>query len=261
MHSSSPPDPARGLFETLLLVAGEPLELDAHLDRLAGSLRELFGSALPQGLADEVRERASAFGLGRLRIDVAPGAAGARARLSAEEVDRADLFPTWERGARLSTDLRPGGLGRHKWADRRSLDDAPEGSVWLLLDRGEEVLEATRGNVFAAFGGVLTTPPADGRILPGIGRSRALAVAAEVGIEAIERPLRRDELLAADEVFLSGSVRGVEPVREIDGVELPASAEVTRRVGAELRRRWLGGRRGDGAPALAAAPPPGLPAR
>ncbi len=259
MTSTFPtPDRAQGLFETLLIIDGEGVELEAHLDRLAESLRALFGTSLPAGLAADVAERARDLALGRMRIDVTPS--GTRT-LATEVVDPADFFPGWQRGAELRSLPCAGGLGRHKWADRRPLGATCGRTVPLLLDRGGEVLEAGRANVFAVRGEALMTPSADGRILPGIARAGAIAAAGEAGIEVEERSLTRTELLEADEIFLTGSVRGVEPARALDGDALPPAGELSHRVGERLRRRWLGGRAASAAPAPAAAPPPGQLAR
>jgi para-aminobenzoate synthetase / 4-amino-4-deoxychorismate lyase len=254
------PTPARaqGLFETLLIVDGETVVLDAHLRRLGGSLRALFGIALPPGLAEDVAGRARELALGRMRIDVTPAAVWT---LATEVVDPADFFPPRSHGAELRSLPCAGGLGRHKWADRRALGEAPGGTVPLLLDRGEQVLEAGRANVFAVRGEVLITPSADGRILPGIARAGAIAAAEEAGIEVTEGSLSREELLEADEVFLTGSVRGVEPARSLDGKALPPTGGLSRRVGDGLRRRWLSARAAIAAPAPAAAPPRGPLAR
>ncbi len=254
MATLPPPDRARGLFETLLILDGDPIELDAHLDRLATSLATLFGASPPGGLAGEVRERAGGTRLGRMRISV--DSAGTAGRIETEGVDPADFFPAGERGAALRSLPCDGGLGRHKWADRRRLGEVAGGPVPLLLDR-EQVLEAGRANVFVAIGSALFTPSDDGRILPGIARAGAIAAAREDGIEVIEKRLNRDELLGADEVFLTGSVRGVEPTRSLDGAPLAPAGELSRRVGEGLRRRWLGGPGAAAAPAPAAAPPPG----
>jgi para-aminobenzoate synthetase / 4-amino-4-deoxychorismate lyase len=255
------PDPARGLFETLLVVDGEPVELGAHLDRLSASLEALFGARPPSGLDQEIGGHAHGLRLGRMRITVSRGSAGARAALATEDVDPADVFPIWEHGADLHSVFFDGGLGEHKWADRRPLRGLAANGVPLLLDRGCEVLEASRANVFAVVGDVLATPPADGRILPGIARAGAIAAAREAGVEVVERPLARDELLAADEVFLTGSVRGVEPARSLDGAPLSAVTDLSRRVGERLRRRWLDAPIAVAAPAPAVAPPPGPLAR
>lgn len=261
MPIPSTPDTSQGLFETLLVVEERPVELGAHLDRLAVSLERVFGASLPAGLEDEIGERARGLRLGRMRVTVGRDGASTRAQLAAEDVDPADVFPTWERGADLRSVVFSGGLGEHKWGDRRPLSGVAEGTVPLLLDYGYEVLEAGRANVFAVFGEVLATPRADGRILPGIARAGAIEAAREAGIEVVERPLDRDELLAADEVFLTGSVRGVEPARSLDGAPLPAVTDLSRRVGERLRRRWLAAPVAAAAPAPAGVPPPGPPAR
>lgn len=252
MTTLPPPDRAHGLFETLLVLDGEPVELDAHLDRLAASLATVFGVERPAGLAGEATDQAGDLALGRMRIDVTPGQVTA---LRTEMVDPADFFPEPGRGARLRSLRCDGGLGPHKWADRRPLAETGEGAVALLLDGGHEVLEAGRANVFAAIDGVLVTPMADGRILPGIARAGAIAAAGEAGIEVAERPLALAELRAANEVFLTGSVRGVEPASSLDGTTLPPTGEISRRVGDRLRRRWLAPPVATAAPAPAAVPP------
>jgi para-aminobenzoate synthetase/4-amino-4-deoxychorismate lyase len=253
------PDPTRGLFETLLVLGGEPIELNAHLDRLAASLESLFAITAPPDLAREVSQRADGIALGRLRVTVAGD--GTVTEIATEDVDPADFFPLPERGTALRSLPCAGGLGDHKLADRRLLGDARGSAVPLLLDRGEEVLEAGRANVFVASDGVLVTPRADGRILPGTARAGAIAAAREAGIEVGERRLWRNDLLAADEVFLTGSVRGVEPARALDGAPLPAVGELSRLVGDGLRLRWSRNAAAVGARAPAAAPAPGPLAR
>lgn len=260
MASPSRPDPAQGLFETLLVLAGEPVELDAHLDRMTASLEMLFGAPPPPALAERVGERARGTTLGRLRITVTLAAAAARAELAIEDVDPADFFPARERGARLRSLACAGGLGAHKWADRAPLG-SEDGTVPLLLDRGGEVLEAGRANLFAVVDESLLTPVADGRILPGTARAAAIEVARAEGIEVREGRLELEDLFGADEVFLTGSVRGVEPARTLDGAPLRAAAELSRLVGDRLRQRWLSWGGGSVPPALAGAPPAGPPAR
>ena len=87
------------------------------------------------------------------------------------------------------------------------------------------VLEASRANVFIVEGDRLVTPPADGRILPGVTRARLLAL-----LDVREEIVSLDRLADADEAFLSGSVRGVEAVSVCGGRrDLGARAGDTRR--------------------------------
>ena len=100
----------------------------------------------------------------------------------------------------------PGGIGAHKWIDRRLLDalaDQVAPALPLLVDLDGYVLESWGANVFARLsGGTLVTPPLDGRILPGVARARLLAVHER----AREQRLTLEALLGADEVFLTSAL-------------------------------------------------------
>jgi para-aminobenzoate synthetase / 4-amino-4-deoxychorismate lyase len=239
------PDHEIGVFETILVVGGAPIEFEAHLQRLSESLRELYRADVPGDARDLVIERAGSLALGRLRLTVAPGPGG---ELSAEvvtaEVDPENVFPAWQRATALRPFVVLGGLGAHKWADRDGIAwteaTEPDGYLPLVLDTGEEVLEASRANVFAVDGEALLTPPADGRILPGVARARAIAIARSLGIEVREQPLSVERLIGGGEAFLTGSVRGVEPVRRIAAAELREPGEIVARLAAEMRRAWVG---------------------
>jgi para-aminobenzoate synthetase/4-amino-4-deoxychorismate lyase len=251
---ASPPDPRQGVFETLLVVEGRAVEIEAHLERLAAGLADLCGGEPPAETRARIDAAAKEIALGRLRLTVLPGD-GDRLEIvtAASEVEPEAVFPPWERGASLRSFTVEGGLGAHKWSDRSVLTpaEAGDGTLTLLLDADGTVLEAARANVFCAAGGELATPPTDGRILPGIARARTLEIAAELAIEVREQRLTLADLLAADEVFLTGSVRGIEPVRRIDGTELVTRGGLTARLGGELRRRWLGDAGGQGPAASA----------
>lgn len=242
------PDPRQGVFETLLVIDGHPIELDGHLERLSTSLTELFPDRETPDLAEPIRDEATRIARGSVRAIVAPRGDALRVDIAGRERALGHLVSLSDR-KRPSGELAlgslpvPGGLGAHKWADRSLLDEAqarmPAGALPLVLDTDGTALEASRANVFAVRNGALFTPPLDGRILPGITRMRVLEIAATKGIETTEIELRRDELLAADEVFLTGSVRGVEMVRSIDGTALSGSGEVASDLGAELRQTWV----------------------
>jgi para-aminobenzoate synthetase/4-amino-4-deoxychorismate lyase len=243
-----PPDRASGVFETLLVVDGAPVELDAHLARLRASVRALFGVEPPGEIVWRALEASAALALGRLRLTVAPTSGGAPSALvvdaAARPVDSAQLFPSWERAVALDPLTIAGGLGAHKWVDRRRLATAAARATSdrlpLVLDEGEEVLEVSRANVFAVEDGVLLTPAADGRILPGVARARAIDAARALGVELREEPFALRRLLAAGEAFVTGSVRGLEPVQSVGDATLAAPGEEARAVAAELRRRWIG---------------------
>jgi para-aminobenzoate synthetase/4-amino-4-deoxychorismate lyase len=144
----------------------------------------------------------------RLRIVAAPGAA-----------PEAALAPLGAAASRAPVELRPwtlpGGLGAHKWLDRRCIDAASArlGATPLIVEPDGEVLEAAWGNVFALEGRRLITPPADGRLLPGVTRSRLLGLAPGLGLETCEGRLSLDRLARADAILVTSALRMALPAR------------------------------------------------
>jgi para-aminobenzoate synthetase/4-amino-4-deoxychorismate lyase len=205
------PDPARGVFTTMLTTQSGPVDLDRHLARLATSAHTLYGL----DVADDLRRATAGTDtcVARLRIDVAAdGSVTSAVTPVAASAPRPALEPL----------VVPGGLGEHKWADRSILEGC-DGEP-LIVDLDGSVLESGWGNVWLVEGGRLVTPPADGRILPGVTR----AVLLELWPGAVVEPVSLDRLRAADEVFVTSSVRGVAAAR--------GSGLVTRRVAARLDR-------------------------
>ena len=100
----------------------------------------------------------------------------------------------------------------------------------ILLDFDGNVTEGPGFNVFAVKDGVLITP--DRGVLAGVSRKTILEIADHLGIRAVIRPLSVDELLAADEVFLSSSGGGVIPIVRVNetiygnGVKGPISVRL-----------------------------------
>lgn len=227
------------------MVGGRPVELEAHLERLSWSVRDLFAAEAPAGTRELVLDRAAPLSLGRLRLTVSPQADGGLAPdVVTAAVDPADVFPGWERAIGLRPFVVQGGLGAHKWADRAGLawteSGESDGFLPLVLDSGGEVLEASRANVFAIEEGALITPAADGRILPGVARAAAIEAAQTLSVELREETLTVNRLIAAGEAFLTGSVRGVEPVRSVGDSELRVPGEPMPAIAAEMRRAWIG---------------------
>jgi para-aminobenzoate synthetase / 4-amino-4-deoxychorismate lyase len=241
MSATPHADPGRGVFETMLVLAGRPVELDAHIERIAASLGTLYGIALPSEARSAVINRAKEVEHGKLRLSARPTRDQIELRITTTKIDEANVFPGPEQAVALRSFTFGGGLGDHKWGDRRLIErataTAPAGELPLLVDANGAVLEAARGSVFAVRPGSVLTPPIDGRILPSIARRQAIEVATANGIGVGEEELSLEDL-GEGEVFLAGSVRGIEPVRALDGVELPPPGEISERIADGLRRRW-----------------------
>jgi para-aminobenzoate synthetase / 4-amino-4-deoxychorismate lyase len=185
------PDPSRGVFETIRVEGGRALFLDEHLARLRASVRELYGADFELRLPDLPADPH------RLRILVLPSGAAT-----------VELALLGEPRLRLAPWTVPGGLGAHKWADRRAIDEATEhlDATPLIVDEDGSVLEASWANVWAREGARLVTPPADGRLLPGTARARLLRSATDTD----EEPLTIERLRKADVIVLTSALRTVE---------------------------------------------------
>ncbi|MDQ6607505.1 MAG: bifunctional anthranilate synthase component I family protein/class IV aminotransferase, partial [Actinomycetota bacterium] len=198
VHGSRP-DPSCGVMETLLVRDGRPDRLDQHLARLSASLTEAYGVELDPGTAARAVEVAAQAGGDRSRLRILADRDGAMTMTiqpaAPSSAARTVLMPF----------LLPGGLGAHKWRDRRLLEAlvarAP-GTVPLLIDTDGFVLEAAYANVWIAERDTLITPPTDGRILPGVTRAALLAT----GTAAREEPIELERLNRADTIFLTSSI-------------------------------------------------------
>ena len=248
-----------GLFEGIRVRAGRIFRLDQHLARLRIGARVL-GLDLPfeaEPLARIIREAVSAFGQReayvRLLVTRGEGPLGVDPTLCKKPtvvciVAQIGLFDAEQRARGLamitSSYRRPnpdvldvavktlnylGSVLAKQEAKQRGADEA------LLLNQSGRVSEAAVANVFAVRERALFTPPALDGCLEGINRRAVLEIAADCGFTVAERSLSRRDLLAADEVFLTGSGAGVIGVRSLD--ERAIGSGRTGEVTLELERR------------------------
>ncbi|HJR88856.1 MAG TPA: chorismate-binding protein, partial [Aeromicrobium sp.] len=212
---SRPVDVGRGIFTTLLVLDGEPVDLEAHIARLDASVRAVYGTTVRAGLEDAVRRKAAGLaGRHRLRIEAVPvpGSHDVAVRMATAELHAP--ASTW----RLVPQIVPGGLGQHKWIDRSVLGPVGGSSDPLLIDTDGSVLESGRANVFVVLDDGVHTPPLDGRILPGTARARIIEQLTAAGIPVLQRRLTSEDLARASEVFVSNTLRGVVPITSVDGM-------------------------------------------
>ena len=91
----------------------------------------------------------------------------------------------------------------------------------MLLDPEGYVAEGSGENIFVVKNGVIYTPEVTS-CLNGITRNTILTLAAEHGIEVVEKRITRDEVYIADEAFFTGTAAEVTPIREVDGRQIGA---------------------------------------
>ena len=254
-----------GVFETVLLVAGRPRNLAAHLERLSRSAAMLDLPA-PQAAAwrrcvDAVCAAwpagSSAGGpAGRpapheaaLRLVLTRGVQGGEevtAYALATPVPAEVLRQRRDGVAVLTLDRGyPAGLaGRAPWlligakalsyatntaALRYARANGADDAIYISSDGW--VLEGPTSSVLVADGRNLRTPAVSAGLLPGTTQQQLFAAAQDARWTTRAEPMRVSHLLAADGVWLVSSVRQLAAVHTLDGTALPAPPDLD----AELR--------------------------
>lgn len=95
-------------------------------------------------------------------------------------------------------------------AQARGFDNA------VVCDMLGNVAELTTSNLFMAKDGVVYTPAINGTFLAGITRQRVIKLLRDSGVTVIEKTMRYEDFLKADEIFSSGNYSKVTPVAKID---------------------------------------------
>ena len=87
----------------------------------------------------------------------------------------------------------------------------------IFLNQDGSVSEGSGENLFMVYNGTLFTPLVSENNLTGITRDSIWTLAnKELGLDVVERRIRRSEIYLADEVFLTGTAAHVTPVGEVD---------------------------------------------
>ncbi len=227
-----------GLFETMRAYGGVIFRLESHLERLIGSANELGitvdSSVLRQAVYDTLK--ANSLGNARVRLAVSAGEGSLvpdinSCRTPTVLVTAAGYTTLSEdvyvKGYRLITsDIRRNSrspVSRLKTANylecllarqRAKADGYDEA---LLLNEAGCIAEAATANIFIVSQGTVVTPDEESGILPGITRDVIIELCKKLGIGIELRQILADEIVEADEAFISNSIVEIMPVTEIDG--------------------------------------------
>ncbi len=232
--------------EMLRTYGRELFQLEAHLARLTRSAELIGITADPEAL------RGVAIDL--VRRNALPLAAGQELGLVILLTAGANPLLTGAGGAAATQCIHTFELPLHRWADAvrsglrlrtstvpalpaecvpsaaktrnrlhwhlaaREVASRDPGAVALLLSGQGLVTETPSANILAFLDDTLVTPRTN--VLPGISAKVVQELSGQLGLEFIERDLRPDELLRAEEVILSSTPFGLLAVAEIDGVSI-----------------------------------------
>ena len=232
-----------GLFETIACRNGEPRFLGEHLERLAlGCERLAIELGSRGGLVEDVARLAAGKARALVKVLITRGPATARgyAPRGDELPSRIVLRYGWpaedprsaEQGVAvriadftLAENPRLAGLKHLNRLEQvlaraelagSGLDEA------LLLSRSGCLVSGTMSNVFVVSGSRVATPRLDRCGVAGVMRRVVMRAAAASGVAIEEARITRQDLEAADEIFLTNVRIGIWPVRALGSRELGA---------------------------------------
>jgi branched-subunit amino acid aminotransferase/4-amino-4-deoxychorismate lyase len=234
-----------GLFATLRVADGHLLDARRQAVRLlaGAALLELDpppGWEDPEAVVRHLLEAAAALGARdgeavlRCQWSAAPGARGyGRGRASSARVERFPVPPS--RSLRVAVlddgEVPPPALPgvkscsalAHVLAARAAARRTAPEAVRVF---GGHVAEAVSANLFWIEAGRLRTPATDLPLYPGIVRARTIEAAGTLGLSIEEGRWSPADLGRADGAALTGSVRGVERIETLAGIELAGAPEL-----------------------------------
>jgi branched-chain amino acid aminotransferase len=231
-----------GVFETIKVMYGVPFALTRHLARLRASAEGL-GLATPD--TDQIRAAVLALleesgwpERARVRITVTAGLSALGSERGGSPLTVIVALGTltewgpycdvvtvpWPRNERSAlTGLKTTSYAENVLALSYARDRG--GSEAIFSNTAGNLCEGTGSNVFVVAGGRLITPPLSSGCLAGVTRGLVIE-----WVGADEEDLPIGALAAAEEAFLTGTTRDVQPIRSVDGITLPAApGPVTRK--------------------------------
>jgi branched-chain amino acid aminotransferase len=228
------------VYETIRTYGGRPFLLGRHLKRLRESARalDIRLDTTDEELALRIAETVTAAknNESSIRIVVSAGIgtidyrAGSASRPTVVIVVRPlPEYPEslYREGARAvfvpMMRANPGGLdprikSSNLLTNLLAFREAHRKNAYEALMKNAEgdVAEGSMSNVFIVRSGVIRTPPLSAGILEGITRELLIGVAREAGYKVEEDAFRPEELLQANEVFITASARQIVPIVRVD---------------------------------------------
>ncbi len=221
------------LFETLRVWNGSIEFWEQHRRKLLASCieRDFPIEEKPLWQIADVLETAGINGVARIYVTAGDGAPSAPAKpriailLEAREAETADC---WEIGIHDDAYRAPfGGMKTGNYwfnADALTQSKARRFDEALLFNDYAELVSACCANVFLVHGKRISTPPRSSGCREGVLRDWVIKRR-----KVEERRIRREDVVNADEIFLTNSWVGVMPVATLEGRPLGP-----RSVGAKL---------------------------
>ena len=243
-----------GVFSTLRIGRGVAFAMERHWTRLCRDAK-LIHVELPvdldgvrAGFAELIRHNDAQEAVARICVFRSKGGRweGPGTGASSDWVLLTDDLSPWPEAASLGVRANARfsaspfvGAKTLSWSANLTLYEDARSQGFdevILLNERSEVTECTSANIFAVRDGMTYTPPLHSGLLPGVTREVMLSELRS-SPEVQEKVLSVDDLLQADEVFITSSTRELLPVERIGETRLRGAGEwpVMDRLGRELR--------------------------
>ena len=241
-----------GLFETLLVNEKGPVLIDRHWQRMNKGAN-LLGLHLPdkdqwiKQVQNFIQESPSPSTLPyALRVTLSGGAPLAQlpsqmlfhkrafSYTAAQYTSgiRLHLLPSRRNEQSPIVSIKTTNYLENIMAKEEAMRKGAEEGLWL--NTKEAICEGTMSNIFFLRDGTLFTPDLECGCLPGTRREVILDIAQSLQIPTCEGFYPLSTLLEANEVFMTNSLMGILPVRQIDDTTFPVAPPGTKK--SEMRR-------------------------
>lgn len=229
-----------GVFDTMLVIDGNPIHIDAHLSRLIQNAKTLRIENLPsiadlKNVATQLIEsNKSVVGRFALNTLITRGIAergllpskSAAPSIAMRIAKAPNKFPpihaiiseTIRRneGSPLSQ-IKSCNYGDNVLALIEAQDKNANDTI--LLNNKELATCASAGNIFACIDEKLITPPLSDGVMDGITRKIIIEK-----FSGIERSINTSDLENSTGIYITNSIRGVMPITSLNGKTLPTPA-------------------------------------
>ena len=227
-----------GVFETLRIYNGKPFLFDRHIGRLSHGLGSLFigdkysFSEYLEHTRELIERNNVTEGVLRIQATRGPGKRGYSTTGNydptvlislhvAPNVDLNNVLPVklatstqilsdHDPFSTLKTTNKLANIVALREAEKIGMDDA------LLTNHKGNITEASGSNVFWTKDNTLFTPPVSSGCLSGITRGMILELAIALKLPTVQQDITPTQLGDAESVFLTNSIREIQPVIQVD---------------------------------------------
>ena len=239
-----------GVFETLRIYNGKPFLFDRHIGRLSHGLGSLFigdkysFSEYLEHTRELIEKNNVTEGVLRIQATRGPGKRGYSTTGNydptvlislhvAPNVDLNNVLPVklatstqilsdHDPFSTLKTTNKLANIVALREAEKIGMDDA------LLTNHKGNITEASGSNVFWTKDNTLFTPPVSSGCLSGITRGMILELAIALKLPTVQQDITPTQLGDAESVFLTNSIREIQPVIQIDDKPIAISPLIAR---------------------------------